>query len=289
MCFFGNDDDDMPPARYIDPPEGSKFITSGGSGLIYSSPAIRGEIYKICSHDPDSKENIEREKLIFQNMMSVGQHPHVVKCFKVIENGVILERAEHGDLREYYQAGGVATIYERIKWCKQLASAVDYIHGLHIRHADLCGKNILLDADRTIKLCDFAGSGFCGNLPTVSAEIGYAHPNRDQNRRATVKAEIHALGSTMYEIITTRRPFSSDNEPGVVAHWLNNGVYPSVYHLPLGDVIMGCWKGRYPCALQVQRAIELAISEGLSIPIHVFRVTSPLMLNVLAGMDALLN
>ncbi|EFR04816.1 serine/threonine protein kinase [Nannizzia gypsea CBS 118893] len=262
MCFFGNDDDDMPPARYIDPPEGSRFITAGGSGLIYSSPTCRGEIYKICSHDSDSIVNIEREKLIFENMMSVGQHPNIVKCLKIMDNGVILERAEHGDLRDYYQNGGGATISERVKWCKELASAVEYIHSLHIRHGDLCGKNVLLDADRNIKLCDFAGSGFCGNLPTVSAELGYAHPNRDQNRRATVIAEIHALGSTMYEILTTKRPFSANHQPGVVAWWLNTGIYPRVDHIPLGKIIEACWKGKYPCALQVEHAIELAIVEA---------------------------
>ncbi|KAK2871668.1 hypothetical protein FQN49_002957 [Arthroderma sp. PD_2] len=267
MCFFGSDDNGMPPARYIDPPEGAKFVTSGGSGLLYAVPNNTTEIMKICSHDPESIRNIDIEKNIYENMMSAGQHPHVVKCIRILDNGVVLERAKHGDLREYFKRGGTATMAERIKWCKDLASAVDFIHGLHIRHADICGKNILLDANRNIKLCDFAGSSFCGTSPSVSAELGYAHPNQNHTRRATVIAEMHSLGSTMYEILTSSRPFDFEQRPAIVSQWLRHGVYPSVDQLPLGDIIMACWKGKYPCVLQVEHAIQDVIESGSFTPI----------------------
>jgi hypothetical protein len=52
-------------------------------------------------------------------------------------------------------------------------------------------------------LCDFAGSSIDGSLPTVWAQDGFKHPTAD---RTTIQAELHALGSTIYQIITSFAP-----------------------------------------------------------------------------------
>lgn len=90
--------------------------------------------------------------------------------------------------------------------------ALQYVHEHGIRHADLGGRNLLLDSSRTILLCDFAGSAIDDEPCTVQAESGFKHPNDDENERATIRAELHALGSTIYEIITSSQPHGKVEE-----------------------------------------------------------------------------
>jgi serine/threonine protein kinase len=46
----------------------------------------------------------------------------------------------------------------------ELASAVQYIHSLHITHRDLKCENLLLDRDGHIKLADFGFARSCSKF-----------------------------------------------------------------------------------------------------------------------------
>lgn len=49
----------------------------------------------------------------------------------------------------------------------ELASAVRYIHSMHITHRDLKCENLLLDRNEHIKLADFGFSRFCSMLRII--------------------------------------------------------------------------------------------------------------------------
>ncbi|ORX92387.1 hypothetical protein BCR34DRAFT_439800, partial [Clohesyomyces aquaticus] len=88
-----------------------------------------------------------------------------------------------------------------------IAKAVQYVHDHGIRHSDIGGRNILLDSSRTVLLCDFARSSIDRNPPRVRAEEGFKHLVLKENWKGTMQSELHALGSTIYEIITSKRPY----------------------------------------------------------------------------------
>jgi hypothetical protein len=69
-----------------------------------------------------------------------------------------------------------------------------------------------LNSSRTVLLCDFAGSAIDDEPCTVWAESGFKHPNDDKNEKATIRAEIHALGSSIYEITTSSPPYANVEE-----------------------------------------------------------------------------
>ncbi len=48
------------------------------------------------------------------------------------------------------------SLFERVKWMKQVAEGMAWIHGAGIVHRDLKPSNILYDArTRSVKVCDF--------------------------------------------------------------------------------------------------------------------------------------
>lgn len=136
-----------------------------------------------------------------------------------------------------------------------MANALQYIHEHNVRHADLSGKNVLLDSSRTVRLCDFAGSAIDDNPSTVWAQSGYRHPDDDEVEHSTTRAELHALGSTIFEIITSSQPHGQVEE-WIVAQWIREGKYPDIKNIVLGDIIMKCWKGGFKSAKEVAQDIE---------------------------------
>jgi serine/threonine protein kinase len=195
-------DEDI-PTFYVKTLPGTEHFRNGGSGILYTYPGCTTEVIKLPFSSEASTANLEIEKRVYQRL---GYHPNIIRCLRIEDYGIHLERAKHSSVREYYAEGGSATLEERMKWSRDVANALQYIHEHNVRHADLSGKNVLLDSSRTVRLCDFAGSAIDDNPSTVWAQSGFRHPDDDEVELSTTRAELHALGSTIFEIITFSQP-----------------------------------------------------------------------------------
>jgi len=244
---------------FVDTLPDTAFFKIGGSGALYTpNGAAETELIKLPWNSDASIGNLEIEKRVYRRLGD--GHPNIIRCLRIEDYGVHLERAAHSSLREYFASGGAATPEERLRWCRDLADAVGFLHQHGIRHADLGGRNVLLDAARRVRLCDFAGSAVSGDKATVWAESGFRHPDDAEVEGSSVRAELHALGSTLYEIVTSTKPHGDAGvEEWIVAAWIREGRYPSVAGVALGDVISGCWKGDFGSADEVVRAVEDAL------------------------------
>eukprot|EP00940_MAST-03C_sp_MAST-3C-sp2_P001148 g1148.t1 len=56
--------------------------------------------------------------------------------------------------------GTVADSYCLLRWCTQMCSALQYLHGINVLHMDVKPANVLLDRNKNIKLCDFGLASF---------------------------------------------------------------------------------------------------------------------------------
>lgn len=239
----------------------TEFFKIGGSGALYTPTGADGEteLIKLPWNSEASLANLEIERRVYRRLGD--SHPNIIRCLRIEDYGIHLERARYGSLREYFADGGTATLAERLVWCRDLAHAVEFLHKRGIRHADIGGRNVLLDATRRVRLCDFAGSSIDGEPATVWAESGFRHPDDAEMEEPTVRAELHALGSTLYEIMTSAKPHADAGvEEWVVAAWIREGRYPAVAGLALGDVIARCWKGNFASAGEVACATDSALS-----------------------------
>ncbi|KAF2254384.1 hypothetical protein BU26DRAFT_559083 [Trematosphaeria pertusa] len=182
-------------------PDEAELLAMGASGAIFAYPSRPHEVSKLPYRAQSSIDNVEIEKRIYRRLET---HPNIIRCLRIDDDAIHLERAKYGSIRQYYRKGGTATLQERIKWSRDLANVLQYIYDKNVRHVDICGKNILLDEDRNIRLCDFAGSAIDDIRPTVIAQDGFRHPDDDANN--IIRAEIHALGSSIFELITFTCP-----------------------------------------------------------------------------------
>jgi serine/threonine protein kinase len=228
------------------------FLTFGGSGFIYTYPNCPTQVIKLCSDHPNSSANIRIERQVYARL---GNHQNIIRCLRIEDDGVLLERAPHGSLREYYGRGGTASLKEKVVWARDTANALHYLHQKGIRHSDLSGKNLLLDSKRMIRLCDFAGSSIDGERATVWPDHGFRHPNEEEVVASTIRAELHSLGSTIYEIMTCSAPYQGFEE-SEITNWMKEGKYPDVSEMELGAVVLKCWNGEFEFAEEVASEIE---------------------------------
>ncbi|KAF0988673.1 hypothetical protein HZS_2956, partial [Henneguya salminicola] len=141
----------------------------------------------------------------------------IVKLYEVIEKDnylyLIMEYCSGGDVYEYLVSNGKMNAKEsRIKF-RQIISAVNYCHQLHIVHRDLKTENLLLDANLNIKIADFGFSNeyhpgrklntYCGSPPFAAPELfqgqSYEGPEVD----------IWSLGVILYSLVCGMLPFDA--------------------------------------------------------------------------------
>ncbi|KAH8723560.1 kinase-like domain-containing protein [Phaeosphaeriaceae sp. PMI808] len=186
-----------------------------------------------------------------------GGHEGLLQYYGPFELGIRLEYASIDNLRTYFKNRDNQKIdaKDRLRWSQQITSALAFVHSMNVIHGDLTCHNISLDGNQNAKLLDFGGSSLDGSEPLIAATNSYMWPGDDDK---SPQVDIFALGSTLYEIWTGKPPF----------HWLESWdpeitnsfkrlEFPETKSLgPIGDVIRGCWQGRFASADDVLKAIN---------------------------------
>ena len=165
--------------------------------------------------NPSSLQKLFREVRIMKHL----DHPNIVKLYQVIETDktlyLVMEFASGGEVFDYLVAHGRMKEKEARAKFRQIVSAVEYLHQMHIVHRDLKAENLLLDADMNIKIADFGFSNefvpgnkldtFCGSPP-------YAAPELFQGKKYDgPEVDVWSLGVILYTLVSGSLPFDGQN------------------------------------------------------------------------------
>lgn len=160
-------------------------------------------------------EKLRREALALVS----SHHPSVIRLDDFHSIGEIcylaMEYAKHADLRKYMASIGQKLSVDLCeKFLTQVADGLDYIHRTGIIHRDIKPDNLLITADKQIRIADF-GVAFlpgdqseAGELKNAVGTMDYMAPEVLEGIEYTVKSDIYSLGVTIYEALTGKNPFS---------------------------------------------------------------------------------
>jgi len=207
------------------------IVGEGGMGIVYRAVDRKGGIVAIkrlhadIATTPGLMSRFEREAAA-QAMLS---HPHIAALHAVgsTEGGELffaMELVEGESLAHVIDRGPLPR-GEALRLAKQILSALHYAHQMGMVHRDLKPDNVLLDR-RTgavmAKVIDFGlvkmlqnvlGPTECQRL-TVTGMVfgtpGYMPPEQILGREVDARTDLYSMGIMLFEMLTGRRPFESD-------------------------------------------------------------------------------
>ena len=171
------------------------------------------------------KEYAENEEFLrrFRNeskAIAVLSHPNIVKIYDVGFSDkiqyIVMEYIDGITLKEYIEDEKVLTWKDTVHFVIQILRALQHAHDKGIVHRDIKPQNIMMFNDGTIKVMDFGIAKFAreeGKTATDQAigSVHYISPEQASGDVTDAKSDIYSVGAMMYEMLTGRKPFDSDN------------------------------------------------------------------------------
>ena len=247
-----------------------RHISSGGFGntyeaelcMIHKRVAIKEFFVKnFCNRDSETSQvsvstssnqqlvNKLKQKFI-DEAASIWQfnHPNIVRVTDVFEeNGTayyVMDYINGISLHSMLKRDGALSEEKAIRYIKQVADALQYVHSQNRLHLDIKPGNIMVDANDNAILIDFGASKQYDeqgeNTSTLLGlnTIGYA-PVEQMSRSFSdfnPSADVYALGATLYKLLTNITPKDSvllmtgDEELSPLPSFISDNIKNAVEH-----------------------------------------------------------
>src|SRR5215472_15296267 len=153
-------------------------------------------------------------------------HPHIVRILDFdVEESVpflVMEYAPGGTLRQRHPRGTRVTVDIVVSYVKQVAEALDYIHGQKLIHRDVKPENMLLSRNSEVLLTEFdiaiiAQSSHSQQTQEAAGAVAYMAPEQLRGKPRTASDQ-YSLAVAVYEWLSGDPPFSGSLREIVSQH-----------------------------------------------------------------------
>ena len=277
-------------ARRLGPPPGpgarvgvytlGAEVGRGGLATVYRAQGPEGVVaVKIMNPEKTTEEQVKRIEREFKAMRRADS-PYVVEVITSGEHEgypwLALEFVDGQTLEKLILDLVERPVPQRwddvVHLLRGLLQALAHIHGMGMVHRDLKPSNVLVSKQGQPKLTDFgsvkAPDAFTTNLTMAGHLVGtvaFMAPEQITEDRLDHRADLYALGATLYVMLTGRRAVEADSIAGYLAKHLMEDPRPPVELDPrvptkLSRICMRLLKkepdDRYPNAQAVLDALD---------------------------------
>ncbi len=233
----------------------------GGMGVVYRArreDLQREFALKVIAPGADATgEAVVRFRREAQAAARLADHPGIVGVHDIGEHeGRVYFAMDvvDGPSLEALVDEGEMPVDTAVRAVAEAARAVHHAHEHGILHRDLKPGNILLGADGLARVADFglakstATDGKSAKLTKSGAILGtpaYMPPEQADGDRVDRRADVYALGATLFECLADRPPFESDTLYGLLSQ-IQRDDPPALCTLnprlpaPLGVIVSKC-------------------------------------------------
>jgi serine/threonine protein kinase len=260
------------------------FIGRGGMGVVYLARyerLDRLEALKVIAderaNNPNFRERFLREVRIAADL----EHPHVIPVYDAAEASggrlfMTMRYVEDGKtLATLIQERGRLEPSLAAHLISDVASAIDAAHARGLIHRDVKPANILIAGEQADHpyLTDFGLSkqtmsdSTLGGTGYLVGTIDYLSPEQTQGRMVDFRADVYALGVTLFEALTGRVPYLGDTDSARLVAKVNESPpmvsqvapgIPSAFDAVLARALASDPDERYQSAGELGRAARSA-------------------------------
>ncbi|TQM32255.1 serine/threonine-protein kinase [Nocardia bhagyanarayanae] len=210
-----------------------RVLGGGGMGTVYLAkhPRLpRRDALKVLSAEHSMDAEFRARFLREAELTARINHPNVVAVHdRGVEDGrlwIAMQFVEGSDAAAIVRNGAAADARRAVHIVAQAARGLDEAHRAGMVHRDVKPANILVASadgrpDRVL-VTDFGigrattGSTALTEEGAVLATLAYAAPEQLMAYRVDHRADVYALGGTLYELLTGAKPFPRPTAAAVV-------------------------------------------------------------------------
>jgi WD40 repeat protein len=213
----------------------TRLLGQGGMGAVYQAEHRLMErtvalkvIHRQYTADADAVERFRCEVKTAAQL----HHPSIVAAYDAEQAGdthfLVMEYVPGRSLAAHLREKGQLPVREACDWARQAALGLQYAHERGMVHRDVKPDNLMVTDDGQVKILDFGLSRLAPSqaAPPDATASTAAHPSRltaagtvmgtpdyiapeqaGDARAADTRADVYALGCTLYHMLTGRVPF----------------------------------------------------------------------------------
>ncbi|KAG2668112.1 hypothetical protein I3843_15G140200 [Carya illinoinensis] len=242
----------------------------------YNGEDVAIKILERPENNPEKAQLMEQQFQQEVMMLATLKHPNIVRfiggCRKPMVWCIVTEYAKGGSVRQFLtkRHNRAVPLKLAVKQALDVARGMEYVHRLGLIHRDLKSDNLLINADKSIKIADFGVARIEVQTEGMTPETGtyrWMAPEMIQHRPYTQKVDVYSFGIVLWELITGLLPFQNMTAVQAAFAVVNKGVRPVIPHdcLPiLSEIMTRCWDANpdvRPPFTDVVRMLENAENE----------------------------
>lgn len=226
----------------------TELIGVGGMAEVYKGVDVidnKPVAIKILKKEYAENEEFLRRFRNESKAIAVLSHPNIVKIYDVGFSDklqyIVMEYIDGITLKEYIEEEKVISWKETVHFVIQILRALQHAHDKGIVHRDIKPQNIMMFSDGTIKVMDFGIAKFAreeGKTATDQAigSVHYISPEQASGSVTDAKSDIYSVGAMMYEMLSGKKPFDSDNPVAIaVMHMHDIPERPKAVNIDIPD------------------------------------------------------
>ncbi|NEO82810.1 MAG: serine/threonine protein kinase [Spirulina sp. SIO3F2] len=187
----------------------------GGFGVTYKAlqvslgrPVAIKRPKQDLQDDPNAEKHVKQFRKEAKQLIQLPKSPHIVSVFDFFDEAglpsIVMEFVEGKNLFELIKERGRLPEGEAVDYFRQVALALQVIHGAGMVHRDVHPGNIIVKPSGEVVLIDF---GLATDIiPTTMSSKHYAHwdfaPYEQRLGAREPTVDIYALSSSLYYCLT---------------------------------------------------------------------------------------
>jgi eukaryotic-like serine/threonine-protein kinase len=185
-------------------------------------------------------ENPEYVQRFYKEGQAAGKlnHPNIVQAIDVGEAGgyhyFVMEYVEGKTIADDLANGQVYGEKDAVEMIIQVCHALAHAHAHGLVHRDVKPKNIMINAQGTVKLADMGLARETTDIEAAQSEEGKAYGTpyyiSPEQIRGKIdidgRADIYGLGATFYHMVTGKVPFTGDDSAAIMRKHLREKLVP---------------------------------------------------------------
>eukprot|EP00536_Pseudo-nitzschia_multiseries_P008371 jgi/Psemu1/241157/estExt_Genewise1.C_2110035 len=221
------------------------MVGEGAYSKVYSAVSKdTGEVValKNISKKYTDSQYFQQEVEAMLYIQEKGGHPHVITLHEHFEDGdsyiLILDFIQGGELFDHLIEMGAYSEMDASRIVREVASALLYLHGIGLVHADLKPENVLLTTtrrgDSVVKVADF-GTAKLKPDPVYGAPTPAYSPPESILRTEPIQPsmDMWSLGVILFIMLTGCHPYDVSGES--TDEEIEDRIKCSKYQIPMND------------------------------------------------------